>query len=126
MTMMPRIASVLSLGALLLAAPADAHEGQGPHGGIQVDAGDKHVELVVDGPKLAVYVTGAKEGAVALAEASGRAVIQDGGRTATVPLAPAEGGRLVGTAEAPIGKGARVVTSLTIAGQPVQARFVIR
>jgi hypothetical protein len=111
---------------LLLAAPGLAHEAKGPHGGIQADAGDKHVELVVSGPQLTVYVTDAKHGSLALAEATGRAVVQDSGRTATVPLAPAEGNRLVGTAEAPIGKGARVVTSLTIAGQPVQARFVVR
>jgi hypothetical protein len=29
-------------------------------------------------------------------------------------------------AAAPVGNGARIVTSLTIAGQPVQARFVVR
>ena len=121
-----RIFSVLALGGLVLVSPAAAHEGQGPHGGMQVDAGDKHVELVVEGPKLAVYVTDAKHAALALAGASGRAIVQDGGRTATVALAPAEGDRLVGTADAPLGKGARVVTSLTIAGQPVQARFVVR
>jgi hypothetical protein len=114
------------VGGLMLAAPALAHEGKGPNGGIQVDAGDKHVELVVEGTKLAVYVTDAKDASLALTEATGRAVVQDSGRTATVQLAPAEGGRLVGTAEAPIGKGARVVTSLIIAGQPVQARFVVR
>ena len=114
------------LGALMLASPAATHEGQGPHGGIQVDAGDKHVELVVEGANLAVYVTDAKHASVPLDGATGRVVIQDSGRTATVPLAAAENDRLVGTAEAPIGKGARVVTSLTIAGQPVQARFVVR
>jgi hypothetical protein len=124
--MIRRTLLAVSLGGLMLSGPAAAHEGQGPHGGIQVDAGDKHVELVVEGPKLAVYVTNRDDAAVAIAGATGRAVVQDGGRTATVALAPAEGDRLVGTAEAPIGKGARVVTSLTIAGQPVQARFVVR
>ena len=123
---MRKFLPIAILGGLLLAAPAVAHEGKGPHGGIQVDAGDKHVELVVEGPKLAVYVTDAKHAALALAGASGRAIVQDGGRTATVALAPAEGDRLVGTAEAPVGKGARVVTSLTIAGEPVQARFVVQ
>jgi hypothetical protein len=123
---MRKFLPIAILGGLLLAAPAVAHEGKGPNGGIQVDAGDKHVELIVEGPKLAVYVTDAKDGALPLAGATGRAIVQDGGRTATVTLAPAEGDRLVGTAEVPIAKGARVVTSLTIAGEPVQARFVVR
>ena len=123
---MRKLLPLAIVSGLLLAAPAVAHEGNGPHGGIQVDAGDKHVELVVEGPKLAVYVTDAKHAALALAGATGRAIVQDGGRTATVALAPAEGDRLVGTAEAPVGKGARVVTSLTIAGEPVQARFVVQ
>lgn len=123
---MRKLLPLAIVSGLLLAGPAVAHEGKGPHGGIQVDAGDKHVELVVEGPKLAVYVTDAKHAALALAGASGRAIVQDGGRTATVALAPAEGDRLVGTAEAPVGKGARVVTSLTIAGEPVQARFVVQ
>ena len=53
-------------------------------------------------------MTDAQHAALELAGATGRAVVQDNGRTATVPLAPAEGHRLVGKAEAPIGKGARV------------------
>jgi hypothetical protein len=121
-----RTLSVLALGGLLLLTTAVAHEGQGPHGGIQVTAEDKHLELVVSGAELTVYVTDAQHAALALAGATGRAIIQDNGRTATVPLAPAEGIRLIGKAEAPIGKGARVVTSLTIAGKPMQARFVVR
>jgi hypothetical protein len=54
-----------------------------------------------------------------------RAIVQDGGKTATVPLQPAEPNRLVGALAAPLGRDARVVVSATMAdGHAVQARFV--
>ena len=54
-----------------------------------------------------------------------RAIIQEGGKTATVPLEPAEPNKLVGTLAQPLGTGARVVVSVTLAdGHAVQARFV--
>jgi cytoskeletal protein RodZ len=54
-----------------------------------------------------------------------RAIVQDGGKTATVQLQPAEPNKLVGTLVQPLGSGARVVVSATMAdGHTVQARFV--
>ncbi|MFD0465272.1 hypothetical protein ACFQY9_28915 [Microvirga aerilata] len=51
--------------------------------------------------------------------------MQDGGKTATVQLQPAEPNKLVGALAQPLGSGARVVVSATMAdGHAVQARFV--
>ena len=54
-----------------------------------------------------------------------RAIVQDGGKTATVSSSPAEPNKLVGALPQPLGPGARVVVSATMAdGHAVQARFV--
>jgi hypothetical protein len=54
-----------------------------------------------------------------------RAIVQDKGKTTTVPLSPADPNKLVGTLPSLLGSGARVVVSATMAdGHAVQARFV--
>jgi cytoskeletal protein RodZ len=64
-------------------------------------------------------------GATASAGArNARAVVQDGGKTATVQLQPAEPNKLIGALPQPLGPSARVVVSATRAdGHTVQARF---
>lgn len=123
--MRPAVVAFLSAAALPLAALA--HEvAKGPNGGPVVDSGGHHVEMVSKGTDLTLFLTG--EGDKPLASAgtkNARAIVQDGGRTATVPLQPAEPNRLVGTLSGPLGSGARVVVSATMAdGHAVQARFV--
>jgi hypothetical protein len=54
---------------------------------------------------------------------SGRAVIQDGGKTVAVALAPAEPNRFVGQLAMPLGSKARVVFSAKVPGHTLQARF---
>lgn len=123
--MRPAVIAFLCSAVLPLAALA--HEvAKGPNGGPVVDSGGHHVEMVAKGTDLTLFLTG--EGDKPLASAgtrNARAIVQDGGRTATVPLQPAEPNRLVGTLTSPLGSGARVVVSATMAdGHAVQARFV--
>src|SRR5215468_11084582 len=54
---------------------------------------------------------------------SGRAVIQDGGKTFAVNLSPAEPNMFVGQLPMPLGSRARVVFSGKIEGHNLQARF---
>jgi hypothetical protein len=54
---------------------------------------------------------------------SGRAVIQDAGKTFAVALAPAEPNRFVGQLVMPLGSKARVVLSAKVPGHTLQARF---
>ena len=122
---MKRLMLALALAASPLAVVA--HESaKGPNGGPVADASGHHVEMVANGTELVLFLTGDADKPIASAGTkSARAVVQDGGKTATVPLQPADPNRLVGALPGPLGKGARVVVSATMAdGHAVQARFV--
>ena len=122
---MKRLLLSLALAASPLAATA--HEvTKGPNGGAVVDSAGHHVEMVAKGTDLILFLTDETDKPLASAGTrNARAVVQDGGKTATVQLAPAEPNRLVGTRSQPLGQGARVVVSATMAdGHAVQARFV--
>jgi hypothetical protein len=54
---------------------------------------------------------------------TGRAVIQDGGKTFAVNLSPAEPNMFVGQVPMPLGSKARVVFSAKVPGHTLQARF---
>ena len=119
----------LILTLALMASPlaASAHEfAKGPNGGPVVDSAGHHVEMVARGTELVLYLTEESDKPLASAGAkNARAIVQDGGKTATVSLQPAEPNKLVGTLAQPLGPGARVVVSATMAdGHGVQARFV--
>jgi hypothetical protein len=119
----------LAFALALTASPmiASAHDlTKGPNGGPVVDSAGHHIEMVAKGTELVLYLTEENDKPLASAGTKGaRAIVQDGGKTATVPLQPAEPNRLVGTLAQPLGPGARVVISATMAdGHAVQARFV--
>jgi hypothetical protein len=110
-----------------LSSTAAAYEvAKGPNGGPVVDVSGHHVEIVAKGTELVLFLTDEAEKPLASAGAKNpRAIVQEGGKTATMPLTPAEPNRLVGTLAQPLGTGARVVVSVTMAdGHAVQARFV--
>ena len=118
---------LLSVPLAVLPLAAMGHEmAKGPNGGPVVDSSGHHVEMVANGKELALFLTGEAEKPIASAGAkNARAIVQDGGKTVTVALQPAEPNKLLGTLAAPLGKGARVVVSATMAdGHAVQARFV--
>jgi hypothetical protein len=118
---------LLALAAAAFGSTVSAHEvAKGPNGGPVVDVSGHHVEMVAKGTELVLFLTDEAEKPLASAGAkSPRAIVQDGGKTATVPLNPAEPNRLIGTLAQPLSKGARVVVSVTMPdGRAVQARFV--
>jgi hypothetical protein len=122
---MKRLILALAVAAMPLAA--GAHEmAKGPNGGPVVDSAGHHVEMVANGTELVLFLTGEADKPIASAGTkNARAIVQDGGKTGTVPLQPAEPNRLVGALAAPLGRDARVVVSATMAdGHAVQARFV--
>ncbi len=117
------------LALALIAAPlaVSAHEvAKGPNGGPVVDSAGHHVEMVAKGTELVLFLTEENDKPLASAGTkNARAIVQDGGKTATVSLQPAEPNKLVGTLAQPLGPGSRVVVSATMAdGHGVQARFV--
>ncbi len=117
---------LLSLALAALPFAAGAHElAKGPNGGPVVDSAGHHVEMVAEGTQLVLFLTGEADKPLASAGSkNARAIVQDGGKTATISLAPAEPNKLVGTLPQPLGRGARIVVSATMAdGHAVQARF---
>lgn len=118
---------ILALAVAVLPWSAAAHEvAKGPNGGPVVDSAGHHVEMVANGTQLVLFLTGDADTPIAsTGTKNARAIVQDAGKTTTIPLQPAEPNKLVGALAAPLGKGARVVVSATMAdGHAVQARFV--
>jgi len=82
--------------------------------------------MVSNGTELVLHLTeGDNKPLASAGTKNARAIVQDGGKTATVALSSAEPNKLVGTLAGPLGNGARVVVSVTMAdGHALQARFV--
>ena len=118
------------LGLAIATAPVVVmaqHSHHGPNGGTVVDAtgGPYHAEFVAKGTELAIFLVDESNKPIAARGATGRAVVQEGGKTATLPLQFSDPNRFVGTLGAPLEKGARVVLSAKLAdGRSIQARFV--
>lgn len=121
--------STLLIGMILaFAQPAHAHENaNGPHGGQLVDVKGHHVEFTVKDTAITVYLTDDKDGPIASTGATAKAVIQDGGKSANISLAPAEPNLLIGTLAAPLSAGAKIVIAGKLAdGHEILARFVAK
>jgi hypothetical protein len=119
--------SILALALAAWPVMALAHEvAKGPNGGPVVDSAGHHVEMVAEGTELVLFLTEADDKPLASAGTkNARAIVQDGGKTATVSLKPAAPNKLVGALTQPLSPNARVVVSATMAdGHTVQARFV--
>jgi hypothetical protein len=109
--------------ALILVAPAGAQT-KGPNGGVVVKADDHPIEFVVRDQEIVFYL-GDHDGKPQPTKGlKARAVVQDGGKTTTITLAPAEPNMFVGKLAAPLGAKARVVFSSAFDGHSLQARFV--
>jgi len=97
---------------------------RGPNGGLVTVADGHPIELVVEGQTVTLFLNGENGRPAPSREASGRVVIQAGGQTATVSLAPAEPNRLVGQLPAPLPVGARLLfTGVMADGHRIQARY---
>ena len=117
--------TILALSiALLTSAPAFAHDAKGPHGGRQVDAGRMHVELLAKGATIDVYVSDAAGKPVDAGSYKGLAILIVGGKPARIPLEPAGGDRLTGTASGELGGALKGAVQITTAdGVTVQGKF---
>jgi hypothetical protein len=99
---------------------------KGPNGGPVVETHDVFVEMTVEDNALVLHFAGA-DGKPMSSDGTtkARAIVQDAGQTTTISLEAQAPNRLVGPLRAPLGAGARVVVSATLAdGHGIQARFV--
>jgi hypothetical protein len=122
---MRRLASLLATASFLAAAGAVFAQGTGPNGGLLGGSGAHQTELVVSPTEMTVYLL--EDGKPHESKgASVRAVIQQGGKTATLNLADQDGRKLVAKLPAPLEKGAIVVVAGKDShGDQFNARYVI-
>ena len=114
--------------SLLFAAIAQSAVAQAPkkgaNGGDVVVMENHPIEFVSKGQEITFYIQDEDgQTPVSTAGLTGRAVIQDAGKTTAVNLSPAEPNRFVGQLQMPLGSRARVVFSAKVAGHNLQARF---
>jgi hypothetical protein len=118
-----------ALFALLIAMTATAsiayaQQKKGANGGVVVTSQGHPIEFVVKGQDLVFYINDDDGSPLSTKEVRGRATVQDGGKTATVPLQPAAPNMMVGKLQAPLGSKARVVFSANLHGHALTARYV--
>lgn len=117
----------LALAITLVSAPlALAHEAaKGPNGGLRVDAGKYHAELVADGsPTVNLYLSDADNKPIPAAGFKGNAIFVIDGKPQRFTLEPADGGKLAGTAPVAVSAGVKGAVQLTAPdGTTGQAKF---
>jgi hypothetical protein len=117
----------LAAGAALVIALCSAHAHApkvGIHGGLQVDAGSFHVEIVPRGKLLQVYFRDHSDKAVSTQGWKGIAIFTIDGKAQRITLSPGAENQLKGTSAVEIPaepKGAVQIT--TSSGGTVQAKF---
>lgn len=84
------------------------------HGGKIAATGHHLIELVANGRSLEVYATHENGEPEDVKDAKASATILAGGKSAQIPLSPADGNALKGASELDIGPGAVVVVTLTM------------
>ncbi|MDX2266191.1 MAG: hypothetical protein NW215_14620 [Hyphomicrobiales bacterium] len=112
---------MLAIMLSLSAVPAHAQDGaKGPNGGkMATDKGHK-LEFVPSATDVKIYTSDPATGA------KGRIIIQSGGKTTQITLAPDGSDKLAAPLAAPLEKGAVVAVSVTSAdGHITQARFTV-
>ena len=117
------------LVALLIAMTATASLAQaqpkkGPNGGMVVTSQGHPIEFVVKGQELVFYINDDDGSSLSTKDMRGRATVQDGGKTTTVPLEPAAPNMMIGKLQAPLASKARVVFSANLHGHALTARYV--
>jgi hypothetical protein len=103
---------------------ASAQSKKGSNGGMVVTSHGHPIEFVLKGQELVFYVSDDDGSPLSTKEMRGRATVQDGGRTATVPLQPAAPNMMIGKLQAALGSKARVVFSANLHGHSLVARYV--
>lgn len=110
----------------MMLIPAALAQKIGPNGGMLAGKGDHEIELVVTATELTVYIT--EHGKAHTTKGvSLRAIIQQSGKSTTVPLADVDNKKLAGKLDAPLSAGAIVVVSgKDHHGDVVTARYTIK
>lgn len=120
-----RIVAAAAL-SLALTVPLHAHESaKGRNGGLRVDAGKYHTELLVDGStNVAVFLSDADDKPIPAAGFKATAILVINGKSQRIELLPADASKLAGTASAPVKPGVKGVVQLKAPdGGTAQGKF---
>lgn len=115
MKMPKSLATVAVAMTLVMSAPLFAHEAaKGRNGGLRVDAGKYHTELLVDGSaSVVVFLSDVNDKPIPAAGFKATAILIINGKPQRIELAPADASKLVGTAPSPVKPGVKGVVRLT-------------
>jgi hypothetical protein len=112
------------IAMIATAALAQTPPKKGPNGGMVVTSEGHPIEFVLKGQEFVFYISDDDGSSLSTKDMRGRATVQEGGKTATVPLEPAAPNMMVGKLQAPLGAKARVVFSSNLHGHSLTARYV--
>jgi hypothetical protein len=116
--------SVALLFAVIASSATAQTEKKGEHGGDVVVMEGHPIEFVSKDQEITFYILEDDGKSPTPTKGfTGRAVIQDSGKTFAVNLSPAEPNMFVGQLPMPLGSKARVVFSGKVEGHNLQARF---
>ena len=115
------LALLAGLGAMPGIAAAQAVKGS--NGGPVIRSEGHPIEFVRNSLDITFYVGDHNGSPLATAEMKGRATVQDGGKTVTVPLSPASPNMLRGKLEAELSPKAIIVFSASSHGHTLTARY---
>lgn len=111
----------------MTAAPdlATAQTRKGSNGGPVVTSQGHPIEFVRKGLDIVFYVSDDDGSPLATKDMRGRATIQEGGKTVTVPLSPSSPNMMVGKLQTELTPQARVVFSASLHGHSLTARYTV-
>ena len=113
----------LVAGFLLLPSLAAAQTKTGANGGPVVESEGHPIEFVRNGLDITFYVSDDDGSPLNTKSMRGRATIQDGGKTITVPLNPSGPNKMIGKLQSELSPQARVVFSASLHGHSLTARY---
>lgn len=126
---MPSKSFLLALTfGVFLSAAASAHDmAKGANGGQVVEDAGHHVEFTTKDGQVVLFLTDGADKPLTSVKATGRAIIQDGGKQTTLDLVAAEPNMMMGQLGSPLSTGAKLVVSIKLGdGHDVKARFVAK
>lgn len=124
---MKKLMSTIALGlSVAMVQPALAHGEKPRHGGVVSESRDLNFELVNRDGKAVIYILDHGQ-PFSTAKASGKLTVLNGTERTEAELQPAGDNTLASTTEVPLNKGAKVIASLTLAGDSnVGVRFLVK
>jgi hypothetical protein len=113
------------IAAVLLATTAFAHgPNKGPNGGVQVDAGNNHVELVAKDLAMAVYLYDENNKPIDAKGAKATGIFVIDGKAQRIEMKPEGGNKLSGTSPVTLPDALKGAVQITLpSGKGVQAKF---